>query len=176
MGIALQKLLQAVRLERDAFAWMSVNDRATADALILVLVTRVIILLGFGMRFLGLTTTLNGAQVLIDSLLNALIFWLIYAGLAWAIARYLFDRRGDFATFLRITGFAYPTLLLLIFTFKLGLAPVAALVLGSVWFLGIVTRGIMYETELPVERAGLAAGGALVGWIILALIRKRGLI
>jgi hypothetical protein len=58
----------------------------------------------------------------------------------------------------------------------LGLAPVAAFVLGSIWMLAIVARGISYVADLPMERAALAAGGGLVGWIILALILGRGLI
>ena len=176
MGESLRRLLQAVRLERDAFVWMDFNDRATADGLIFVVVTRILILLGEGWSILGLTTNLNGIEVLIQSILNSLIFWLGYSAVTFAISKFLLDGTGQFAVYLRMAGFAYPTLLLIIFTRLLGLAPMAELVLGSVWFLAIVTRGVVYEGDLPTQRAVLAAAGGLVGWIIISTIFGRGLI
>lgn len=176
MGEAMKRLLQAVRLERDAFVWMDFNDRATADGLIFVAITRVLILLGSGWRILGLSTTINGLEVLITGILNSLIFWLAYSGITFAITKFLLNGQGQYAVFLRMAGFAYPTLLLTIFTRRLGISPTAALVLGSVWFLAIVTRGVEYEGDLPLERAALAAVGGLVGWIIISAILGRGLI
>lgn len=176
MGEALKRLLQALRLERDAFVWMDFNDRATADGLIFVVVTRFLILLGEGWTILGLTTNLGGIQLLIQSILNALIFWLAYSGITFAISKYLLDGSGQFAVYLRMAGFAYPTLLLTVFTRQLGVAPIAALVLGSVWFIAIVTRGVTYEADLPPQRAVLAAAGGLIGWIIISTIFTRGLI
>lgn len=175
MGEALNRLLQAVRLERDAFVWMDFNDRATADALIFVAITRLLILVGEGFRITGLGA-IGGLEALITVTFNALIFWLMYSGIVFAIVRFLLRGDGQYAVFLRITGFAYPTLLLTIFTSKLGLAPTAALVLGSVWFLAVVTRGVTFEGDLPTERAVLAAVGGLVGWIIVSSIFSRGFI
>lgn len=174
MKEALTRLVQAVRLERDAFVWMDFNDRATADALIFVAVTRLLILVGLGWSFFGLTTSLSGIEVLVSSILNALIFWLAYSGIAYAITKFLLNGSGNFAMFLRITGFAYPTLLVLIFTAQLGLPSWAALILGFVWFIAIVTRGIVYEGDLPNEKAVLAAIGGYVGWVIISSILGRG--
>jgi len=173
---AFRRLLQAVRLERDAFVWMDFNDRATADGLIFVAVTRVLLLLGSGWSILGLTTNVTGLEILVTGILNALIFWLAYSGITFAISRFLLDGDGQYAIYLRIAGFAYPTLLLIIFTRQLGIAPVAALVVGSLWFLAIVTQGVRYAGDLPIERAALAAGGGLVGWIVISSILSRGLI
>ncbi len=55
MAEALKALLKAMRLDRDAFVWMDFNDRATGDALVLVVVTRFLILLGLGWSLLGVT-------------------------------------------------------------------------------------------------------------------------
>jgi len=176
VGEALKRLLQTVRLERDAFVWMDFNDRATADGLIFVVITRFLILLGGGWTILGLTTNLTGLRLLIQSFINALIFWLAYSGITYAITKFLLDGSGQFAMFLRMSGFAYPTLLLTIFTARLGLAPIAAFVLGSVWFIAVVSRGVVYEGDLPTERAVLAAAGGLIGWIIISAIFSRGLI
>ncbi len=176
MAEAFNRLLQAVRLQRDAFVWMDFNDRATGDALIFIGVTRVLLLLGFGGSILGVATSLGGFEAFFRSLLNAVIFWLIYSGLAYAIARFLLQAGGTYAVFLRITGFAYPTLLLVIFTFRLSLPAVPALALGSIWFLAVVTAGITYESDLPTERALIASAGAFVAWIIVASILRYGYI
>lgn len=176
MGEALSRLLQAIRFERDAFVWMDFNDRATGDAMLFVGVTRVLILLGAGGTILGLTTSTRGIEILFRALINAVIFWLAYAGLAYATVRFLFQKGGSYPVYLRMTGFAYPTLLLVIFTGRLGLAATAEFTLGSVWFLAIVTRGITYESDLPTDRAAIAAVLAFVGWIVLTAIMKRGLI
>lgn len=173
---ALKRLLQTIRFERDAFVWMDFNDRATGDAFVFVGVTRFLILLGMAWRIIGFVGPIAGFEILIQAVLNALIFWLMYAGIAFAATKYLFQGPGNYAVFLRITGFAYPTLLLVIFTDRLGLGPTAALVTGSIWFLAIVTMGVKYEGELPTERAALVAVAGLVGWIIVSAIFGRGII
>ncbi len=175
MGEPLKRLLQAVRLERDAFVWMDFNDRATGDAMIFVAVTRLLILLGLGWSLFGLATSLSGFEILIASTLNALIFWLAYSGIAFAITKFLLGGSGNFAVFLRITGFAYPTLLVLIFTAQLGDLPSwLALALGFVWFIAVVTRGITYEGDIPTQKAVLAAIGGYVGWVVISSILGRG--
>jgi len=177
MAEAFNRLLQAVRLQRDAFVWMDFNDRATADGLMFVVGTRILLLLGFGGSILGLATSgLGGLEVLFYSMVNAIVFWLAYAGLTYAVARFLLQAGGTYAIYLRMTGFAYPTLLLLIVTARLGLPSYAAFLVGSVWFLAVVTRGITYESDLPTERAAIAAGGGLIAWMIVASIIGRGLI
>lgn len=176
MGVAFSRLLQTIRLQRDAFIWMDFNDRATADAMLFVAVTRFLILLGGGWTILGLTTNVRGIQILVAALINAVIFWLAYAGLAYGIVRFLFQEGGTYAVYLRMTGFAYPTLLLVIFTARLGIADVAALSLGAVWFLVIIARGITYESDLPTERAAVAAVLAFAVWVIISSILNRGLI
>jgi hypothetical protein len=176
VGEALKRLLQTVRLERDAFVWMDFNDRATADGLIFVVATRFLILLGEGWTIRGLSTTLSGIEVLIFAMLNALIFWLVYSGIVFAVTKFLLDGSGAYATYLRVTGFAYPTLLLFVFTVRLGITRTAAFVLASAWLLVIVTRGVIYEGDVPIEKAAFAAGAGLAGWIILSAILKRGMI
>ena len=163
-------------MERDAFLWMDLNDRATGDAVIFVVVSRVLLLLGAGFSILGLATSVGGISLLLRSLVNALIFWLAFAGILLGVVRFLFQGEGSYPFYLRVVGFAYPTLLLIIFTGRLGLEPLVALLLGSVWFLAIVTSGIRYVSDLAPGRAAAAGGGAMIGWIVIAQILGRGLI
>lgn len=176
MQQTLKTLLGAVRLEREAFAWMDINDRATGDALILVAIARLLILLGLGWTLYGLVTSLSGLEILIASAVTAAIFWLAYSGLVLAIVRFGYRAEANYATVLRIAGFAYPTLILTVFTLRLGLPTVVAFFLGAVWFLLIMAHGLRYETELPLEKSGVAAVGGLIAWTIVALILNRGLI
>ncbi|NND03705.1 MAG: hypothetical protein HKN91_13060, partial [Acidimicrobiia bacterium] len=147
-----------------------------ADSLIFVAVTRLLILLGSGWSILGLTTRLGGLEILINSVLNALIFWLAYSGITFAITKFLLGGGGNFAMFLRITGFAYPTLLVLIFTAQLDLPVYAALSLGFIWFIAVVSRGVTYEGDIETPKAVLAAVGGYVGWVVISSILGRGAI
>ncbi len=176
MKQALRRLLQAVRFERDAFVWMDFEDRATGDALVLVAVSRLLIQLGFGYSLLGLTTSLRGLELVLNIAITAAVFWLAYSGLVHAISKFLLDGEGSYATVLRITGFAFPTLLLLIVSVQIFGNDIVALLVGSVWFLAVVAHGVRYAAGLALQRAALAAGGGLLGWIIIVSILNRPLI
>ena len=170
MGSILKRFLQTIRLEREAYVWMDLNDRATGDALILVAITGLLKFAGF---FGGLRSLFNvGAwDLLISFVLSALIQWLLFSGIAWAIVRYIVQGSGDYATYLRFTGFAYPTTLLTlgiaIAMNRTGIIPFA---LGFAWFIFIIARGIEYESDLPRERALLVTVGSLIGLLVIDAI------
>ena len=176
MADVLKRLLQAVRLDREAFVWMDFNDRATGDGLILVAVTTVLFAMAGPSSLLGLATSLSGIQFILQALIQAAIFWLVYSGLAYAIGRFLLDGEGSYATTLRIVGFAYPTLLLSLATDVLITQPTIAFLLGSLWFLAVVTSGLRYTADLPLERAALASFGGILAWIVIQQIFGVGLL
>jgi len=176
MGEALKRLLQAMRLDRDAFVWMDFNDRATGDALVFVVVTRFLILLGLGWSLLGITSSFGNIEILFASIFNALVFWLAYSALTWAIAKFLFQGSGNFAMTLRIVGFAYPTLLLVLFTRYVTPNGMLAIILGAVWFLAIVAHGVRYESGLSLGLSAASGGLGFVAWVIVASILGRGFI
>ena len=147
---------------------MDFNDRATGDAAILVAGTQILIMLGTGSSVFDVL--LNPAG-LISALISALFFWLMYTGATYVIVRYLFDGEGSFPTVLRITGFAYPTLLVLIASnlllpnnFSL------ALLVGGAWFVVVVANGVLYVADLPIAKAFLAAVGGFVLVIVIQSI------
>ncbi len=169
----LMRLLGAIRFDRDAFVWMDFNDRATGDGLVLVVVTQVLLMLGGGNSLLGLVGSLGAV---IAGLLQALVFWLAYSGIAYAVAKFLFRGGGAYATYLRITGFAYPTLLLLLFTSRFISSGTLAFAAGSLWFLAIVAYGIHYISDLDLVKSGASAFGGIVGWVIISSIFSGGFI
>ena len=167
MGVVLNRLLQAIRFDRDAFVWMDFNDRATGDALILVAITEVLIIIAGGTPLFGLVT---GLADVLYALLSTVMFWLIYSGLVYAIAVYLFRGDGQYAVYLRIAGFAFPTLLLTIATTQIFGTGLIGVFVGSLWFLLVVAYGTHYISDLPLDRSIVAAVLAWAGWIVVSSI------
>lgn len=158
LGVVVSRLLQAVKLQRDAFMWMDFNDRATGDAAILVAITQLLIALGLGASLFDLISPL----ILVQLLIGALFTWVLYSGAVYLVSRFLLDGTGQYAIYLRITGFAYPTLLLVVFTSIVISNPTLALALGGAWFVVVVANGLMYTVDLPLPKAFLAAIGGFV--------------
>jgi len=167
MGVVLNRLLQAIRFDRDAFVWMDFNDRATGDALILVAVTEVLFLFAGGTSLFGLVTGLVGV---LSALLSMVMFWLIYSGLVYAVAVYLLRGDGQYPVYLRISGFAFPTLLLMIATTKMFGGGLIGTLVGSLWFLLVVAYGTHYVSDLPLDRSILTAVLGWAGWIVVSTI------
>ncbi|MEN8235278.1 MAG: hypothetical protein ABFR89_10195 [Actinomycetota bacterium] len=167
MGVVLNRLLQAVRFDRDAYVWMEFNDRATGDALILVAITQVLILIAGGTSIFGLVTGFLG---LLEAVFRATVFWLIYSGLVYAAAVHLFRGDGRYATYLRIAGFAFPTLLMTIASTQLLGHGLTATFVGSIWFLLVVAYGTHYVSDLPLDRSIVTAALGWAGWIVVSAI------
>lgn len=167
MGVVLNRLVQAIRFDRDAFVWMDFNDRATGDALILVAITEVLFLFAGGTSLFGLVT---GLVSVLAALLSTVMFWLIYSGLVYAIAVYLFRGDGHYPVYLRIAGFAFPTLLLMIATTKMLGPGLIGTLAGSVWFLLVVAYGTHYVSDLPFDRSVFTAVLGWAGWIVVSTI------
>jgi len=169
VGVVFHRLLQTIKLERDAFVWMDFNDRATGDGAILVAITQVLLALGTGV---SIGHMLRNPLDIVAILLSGGVFWLLYSGATYAIVHYLLNGHGAFPMYLRISGFAYPTLLVLIFARLLFDYDQFALILvvGAAWFVVIVARGISYVSDLATSRALVAAVGGYVAVVIVQQI------
>jgi hypothetical protein len=167
MGVVLNRLVQTIRFDRDAFVWMEFNDRATGDALIIVAVTEVLFLFAGGTPLFGLVTSFTAVMA---SLLSAIMFWLIYSGLVYAIVAFLFRGDGRYPIYLRMVGFAFPTLLLTIATTQIFGNDLIATLVGSLWFILVVAYGTHYVSDLPLDRSIVAAVLGWAGWIVVSTI------
>lgn len=167
MGEVASRFLQTIRLERQAFVWMDFNDRATGDALVLVAITQVLMFAGLA-GGLGSVFNIGLWDLLLRLILSGMVQWLIYSAIAWAIVRYVVQAPGQYATYLRFTGFAFPTTLITIaVAIVLGDTGLIPFVAGFAWFIAIIARGIEYESDLPTARAWVVAFGALGGLLIV---------
>jgi hypothetical protein len=173
LGVVFSRLLQAVKLERDAFVWMDFNDRATGDAAILVAITQILGALGLQAANSSIGATLLDLlqpATLVRLLISALFTWVIYSGAVYLVSRYLLDGSGQYAIYLRITGFAYPTLLLVVFTAIFISNAALALALGGAWFVVVVANGLTYSVDLPLSKAFVAAVGGFVLVVIVQAV------
>jgi hypothetical protein len=168
MGEVLSRFVQTLQLRRDAFVWMDFNDRATGDALILVALTPVVtflLLVGGGLRTLF---TIGIFSLFLRMMLGALIQWLLYSGITWAIVHFGLKAGGEYSTYLRFTGFAYPTtILVVVIALIVRSLNLIVLILGFAWFVVIVGRGTEYASDVPRDRALLVAIGALVALLVV---------
>lgn len=166
MGVVFSRLLQTIRLERDAFVWMDFNDRATGDAAILVAITQVLLAFANGVSLLGLLNP----STLIRIMISGLIFWLVYSGATYAIARFIFDGGGGYPFYLRVAGFAYPTLLMTIVGSLLFDTFVLALLVGAALFIVLVATGVSYISDLDRMKSYGAAIGGYAAVVIIQTI------
>ncbi|MEZ5174666.1 MAG: YIP1 family protein [Acidimicrobiia bacterium] len=166
VGVVFHRLFQTIKLERDAFVWMDFNDRATGDAAILVGITQVLLVIGTGT---SLGRLVAHPFDIVSLLISAAIFWLLYAAATYAIVRFLLDGHGSFPLYLRIAGFAYPTLLLLVFSNLLFSYDqfILILVVGAAWFVLIMARGVSYASDFPTSKALVASVGGYIAVLIV---------
>lgn len=167
MGVVFSRLLQTIKLERDAFVWMDFNDRATGDGAILVAITQVLLAFANGVSLIDLLIPTNFIRIMI----SGLIFWLIYSGATYAIARFIFNGGGGYPFYLRVAGFAYPTLLMTIFGNFLFDNFALVLLVGAALYVVIVATGVSYISDLDrVKSYGAAIGGYAAVVIIQSIL------
>ncbi|MBT8197799.1 MAG: hypothetical protein KJP12_02410 [Acidimicrobiia bacterium] len=171
IGLIFRRMAQALRFDRDAYVWMDFEDRASGDALLLVVVTRVLIQIGIGSP--------GGALGYATAVLDALVFWLIVAGGTWATATHVLQGRTGYAYVMRLVGFGYPTLLLIIPTFQIlsgaGINPwPLGLLIGSIWLVFIVGHGMRYAVDFELPKAIGSGLAGIMLYLIVASILNLG--
>lgn len=157
----VNRTIQAALLRRDAFLWMYFESSATGDALILVGATGIILALAGPASF--------SVSLFFEVLINSLFMWLIVTALVWAAAKFVLDGNGEYATVLRVVGFATPTLLIWLVTVRV-FDNAFGVILGAAWFLAVIAAGLQVVMEMPADRAWAAAGMGFAGWLLLQII------
>ncbi len=156
----MQRVIGAARFDRESYLWMLWNDRAGGDAAILVLITQ-------GLLTLGLVGLDPG--VFLQLFIGGLFFWLIYAGIAYAVSKYFLDGSGQFGGVMRIAGFAFPTTILVL-AFRFFMDVRLAYLASLIWFVAIVAHGLKEAMELPMEKAWIAAGSGVLGFLVVSSV------
>lgn len=145
---------------------MDFNDRATGDAAILVAITQILLAIATGVSLLGLLNPVT----LIRIMIAGLIFWLIYSGATYAIVRFIFEGSGTYPFYLRVSGFAYPTLLMTIFGNFLFDNFALILLVGAALFIVVVATGVSYVADIDRAKAYGAAIGGYAAVVVIQTI------
>ena len=158
MAQIVTRFIQAATLRRDAFLWMYFEGQATGDAVVLVTITALVLPAAvFGKLDVG---------IYVGAVISSLFAWLIVSALVWAAAKWIFEGHGEYAGVLRVVGFAFPTLLLLLVTLPV-LGGLLGLAVGSLWFVAVIAAGLQVVMEMPQDRAWGAALAGFASWLIL---------
>ena len=161
----LKRIVDAASFRRRVFVWMQFESNATGDAIVIVALTSVVIAVAAGVDL-----SLNA---ILSLSINALVAWLIISGLTWAAARFIFDAHADYAPVLRVAGFAFPTLLVLIVTVRV-FPNLFGLFVGFLWFIAVVAAGTQEVLDMKREHAWGAAGAGFAGWLVIQAILGGG--
>ncbi len=156
----IERLIAALRLELRVYQEVSSDAAATGQAFRVVLLTG--LLNGFSLvQRLGLAGVFAGVGA-------ALMGWLLWAGVIWAIAALFRHRRGE-RSLLRALGFANAPGMLLV----LGVVPVIGTVIRLavvVWLVAATERAVEAVFEVSRGRATLIAVIGFIAYLFLGMV------
>lgn len=161
----IKRIVDAATFRRRVYVWMQFEPDATGDAIIIVALTSLVVAIAAGVD-LSLNAVLSLA-------INALVAWLIISGLTYVAARFIFHADNDYAPVLRVAGFAFPTLLILIVTVRI-FPNYFGLFLGFLWFIAALAAGTQEVQDMKREHAWGAAGTGFAGWLLIQFLLGGG--
>lgn len=155
--IVIRRAVGVALFRKDALFDLSLDNRATADAALLVsglaasgYLWDVVAGSGFSLRFF------------LSVIINSVMVWIVMAGLTFLTAKLALSSQTPMSSIMRMQGFCYLPLLLAT------LFPGAALAMvGRVWFLATLVFATAEVLETAYWRAALVVGGSLVGLFVV---------
>lgn len=153
--IAIRRAVEAAFLKKNSLVDIALDQRATADAALLV----------SGVALIGYAWDLvEGARfswrLLLATLINSLMVWVIMAGLTLLAGRVLCKTETPMSTIMRLQGFCHLPLLLTYLA-----APLAWF--GRVWFLAALVYATGEALETVWWRAAVAVLASLAGLLVI---------
>ena len=155
----LRRAGRAAVMDRSAYTEAFFDGDAAADAAIIVAGVGGLTYIGILVRFGSLSAFDVGD--LFQSLLGAVISWLILAFATWFVASRLFQASGRPQTMMALHGLAALPLLLEIFGRLAG-------GIALVWYLAALAVATQVATDLKMRDAAVSV---LIGFAVAALIR-----
>lgn len=164
MSSFADRMLRAAKLDPEIYEEVEADESATPQAALVVVLSG----LAAGVGSLGYTGDVSG---LIVGTLGALLGWVIWAALIWAIGTKLLpeaETEADIGQLLRTIGFAATPGILRAGGFIAGIGPVFVLV-GSIWMLVATIIGV--RQALDYRSTWRAVGVCAIGWVVLLVVQ-----
>lgn len=155
--IVLRRAARVAIFRKDALFEISLDQRATADAALLV----------SGVAVAGYVwNILEGRDfsfwVFLATAINSVTVWIVMAGLTYLVAKLVAPSETPLATIMRLQGFCYLPLLVTV------VIPDSLLAMACrVWFLVALGFATAEALETTYPRAAAAVGGSLVGLFVV---------
>ncbi len=154
--IIIRRAVGTSLLKRNSLLDIALDQRATADAALLVSGVAVIGYLWDVMRGVGFSL-----RLLVAVLINSLMVWIIMAGITLLMGKVLFKTETSMSTVMRLQGFSY---LPLVLTYLAG--PVA--LAGRVWFLVVLVVATNEALETVYWQAVVTVVASLAGLLVIS--------
>lgn len=155
------RAVRAAAFDRKAFTEAFFDDEAAADGALVVASVGAITYLGLWLRGIAVLSV----QGLLQSLVAAVISWLILAFATWFVATRLFGGGGRPQTMMAMHGLAALPLVLELFEgFASGLIAAA----GLIWYLAVVVVATREASDVNTRNAAVSV---LIGFAIAAIFR-----
>lgn len=153
--IALRRATLAALFRRGVFFDISLDQRATADAALLVT----------GVAAAGyLWNVLAGGEfalrVFLSILINSLVVWILMAGLTFLAGKVVCRSETPMGVIMRLQGYCYLPLVVA------SVVPVLALA-ARIWFLAVLVVATAEALETVYWRAAVAVAASLVGLFLI---------
>lgn len=152
--ILFRRAVGAALLRRNFLLDISLDQRATADAALLVSGVSGAVYLWDVMSGRGFAL-----RVFVSVLINSLMVWIVMAGLTSLVGKLLSQSETRMPTVMRLQGFCYLPLLLAV------IQPVA--LLGRIWFLVALVVATAEALETVYWRAAVAVAASFVGLLLV---------
>lgn len=154
--IIIRRAVGTAFLKRDSLLDIALDQRATADAALLVSGVAVIGYLWGVMRGAGFSV-----RLLLAVLINSLMVWIIMAGITLLMGKVMCKTETSMSTVMRLQGFAYLPLILTYLAVPVALA-------GRIWFLVVLVVATNEALETVYWRAVLTVVASLAGLLLIS--------
>lgn len=163
----VDRMIRAARLDPSLYEEVEADDKATTQALIVVLLASICSGIGGAISQVLTGQGLGGVGIgLIGGSFSALISWLVWSFITYFIGTKVFGGTASYGELLRTIGFAdSPSILLILSFIPLlgGLISFAVLIWGLVAMVVAVRQALDFST-------GKAVLTCIVGWIVAVVL------
>lgn len=156
------RMIRAARLDISLYEEVERDDRATTQALIVVILSSISSGIGTALRNALAGNELGGIGIgLFGGLFSALIVWLAWSFITYFVGTKVFGGTASYGELLRTIGFADAPGVLLVFSF---IPILGGIVSFTVWVWGLMAMVVAVKQALDFS-TGKAVLTCIVGWI-----------
>lgn len=152
-----EKLIGALSMNSDTYAALKVDEKATMQALLVVIVAAICSAIGGGMLSSSIPVGFGSL------LLWAVVSWLLWAGAVYLIGVKVFKGDANMTQIMRVLGFAYAPAAFNIFSFT-PLMGIIIKFLVACWL--VASFYVATQNVLGLSEGSKAFVTVLVGWFI----------